>query len=53
MKPARKKLVETKVVITEDIEVIEYAPQEFSDLRVRDGYTLDALRESFGQQTHK
>ena len=41
--PAKKKKkveeVETKVVINEDIEVIEYAPHDFAKLRLRDGYS--------------
>lgn len=46
-------IVENKLVINEDIEVTEYAPDVFAFLRQKDGYDNDILRKSLDPEANK
>ena len=54
------KELETKLVISEEVEVTEFAPQAFSALRALDGYSQEALKAAleiqasskFSEQDH-
>ena len=44
---------EQKLVINEDIQVTEHAPDVFAFLRQKDGYSNDVLRESLHPEINK
>lgn len=45
--------LDKKLVINEDIHVIEYAPDVFAFLRQKDGFTNEVLRESLNPEKNK
>ena len=45
------KELETKLVISGEVEVTEFAPQAFSALRALDGYSQEAIKAALEIQT--
>ena len=52
-KESLKRRAESKLVINEDIEVTEYAPDVFAFLRIMDGYDNKILRESLDPEENR
>ena len=52
-KETLKQAMENKLVINEDIEVTEYAPDVFAFLRQRDGYDNKILKESLDPEANR
>jgi 1-phosphatidylinositol-4-phosphate 5-kinase len=52
-KTADKRAAESKLVINEDIQVTEYAPDVFAFLRQKDGYDNSVLRDSLHPEANK
>ena len=50
---AIKQEVDNKLVINEDIEVTEYAPDVFAFLRQKDGYNNEILKESLDPEVNR
>ena len=48
-----KRRAESKLVINEDIEVTEYAPDVFAFLRIMDGYDNKILKESLDPEVNR